>query len=74
MKNFEADIWPAKFCLDPLVKKIAVIIPKLFYQKYTKGEIQEMAIVHGLDKKSDDERTKRRDILKLTRKIARKKG
>ena len=46
---------------------------RLVFQKDEDGEIKEMPIVQGLNKKFEDERNKRHEILKLSPKMASKK-
>ena len=66
------NLWPAKYYLDTLLKKMAVIAPKLIYRKVD-NEVKDMPICKGLKKKFEDERAKRRDILKLPPKLGGKK-
>ena len=66
----DLDMWPAKFCLDTLLKKMAIIAPRLIYRKNEKNEIVETEIAYGLKRKFEDERAKRRNTLKLPPKLA----
>ena len=66
----DLDLWPAVFCLKPLIDKFAIIAPKLFY----KNGDEWKHICYGLEKRFEDERTGRRRKLKLREKTAKKKG
>ena len=67
-------IWPAAFCLTPLIRKMALKAPRLFFKKTADGKVEEMPICYALLRHFELERVKRRDLHGLPPKQAAKKG
>ena len=72
-ETFKLDIWPAFFCLKPILAKIQLRSPGLIKMKNSDGDLVYTDFCYELDRKFETERVKRKNKLKLTGKIVEKK-